>query len=287
MSNPDKIKCKLCGKELMDLTNHVRVHGITKEDYLILFPNSLLMSPKLLAKKVQIAKKHFREFNKTERASQIRLENGIKMGKAGCGKYLTNWVKKNPKRMAQIRHETGVLTAKKHHPLSNWQKSVSKEVLSEHARKACLKGLKNRDRKEMARIAIENYHYLKYPFYSKRFGLDRVLKSSWEVKFVEICEKSTEIQSLVYEPFQLPYNFKGNVHYYTPDFLLNYKDQYFVIEVKPRNHVENIQILAKIIGALKYCELKDYYFAVVTEHILFSKDKNSTNALLPVLDLYL
>jgi hypothetical protein len=114
--------------------------------------------------------------------------------------------------------------------------------------------------------------------------------SSWELKFMQVCDMNPNIISWGSEEFRVKYfnPIKGKVCDYIPDFIIKYKDRQGnliteVIEIKPMKQskmtkksslYDQIAIavnMAKWAAAKAVCESHGIRFRVATEQELFRK----------------
>jgi len=96
-------------------------------------------------------------------------------------------------------------------------------------------------------------------------------RSSWEEKFMEWCDRNPFITKVISEGLAIPYIGKDNKwHKYYPDFLLKYKDDIMLIEIKPKSLTEDETNKRKFAAALKWSEQKNIKFIILTENELKS-----------------
>ncbi len=81
------------------------------------------------------------------------------------------------------------------------------------------------------------------------------VRSSWEARVLKILDACPGIEGVTVEPFLIPYEYEGTIHFYIPDFLVvmegNIKD---IWEVKPKEFVNHPKNVAKWIALQKYAE---------------------------------
>jgi hypothetical protein len=86
---------------------------------------------------------------------------------------------------------------------------------------------------------------------------------SWEEAFTKLVDSSPLVKRFVYEPFGIPYVWKGKDRTYYPDFLLELKTgEKFVVEIKGK---ERPRDLAKYMAAERYCRNHGMEFAIIRE----------------------
>jgi len=100
---------------------------------------------------------------------------------------------------------------------------------------------------------------------NKQNGGKIKFRSSWEYKFLQWCDQNKNVKKVVSEGIPIPYYFENKKRKYYPDFLLLYKDEKLLIEIKPKNQVLNEMNQAKFNAAKKFCEQNNYKFLILTE----------------------
>ena len=112
--------------------------------------------------------------------------------------------------------------------------------------------------------------------------------SSWELRFMDFCDKNPNVIAWGSEEFKIPYfnPIKKKVCNYIPDFIIKYKNvkgEIFteVIEIKPKCHMiatkksttyDKVQMVinhAKWTAAKAFCDMHKIAFKVLTEDQLF------------------
>jgi TnsA endonuclease N terminal len=120
-------------------------------------------------------------------------------------------------------------------------------------------------------------------------------RSSWELSFMQVCDKHPNIIQWASEAIQIPYQNPKDLtwHRYIPDFLILYVDakgekHAEIVEIKPAcqaifEHVKTktdkatYEInQAKWDAAKKYCASKNIGFRVLTEHDLYITKKTKS-----------
>lgn len=89
-----------------------------------------------------------------------------------------------------------------------------------------------------------------------------VTKSSYETRYAEILESDPKVIRFTYEPFKIPYTFRGREINYIPDFLVEFicgKQQ--LVEVKPKRFVGSPRNRAKFKAGKDH----EIDFIVITE----------------------
>ena len=101
--------------------------------------------------------------------------------------------------------------------------------------------------------------------------------SSWELKFMKMCDLSKDILKIDTSE-TIKYKFDGKDHLYISDFKLTLSTGLIVIvEIKPKNLVNDPKVIAKRLAALKYCHEKNYKYITLTEIELFKRIHGSFN----------
>lgn len=114
--------------------------------------------------------------------------------------------------------------------------------------------------------------------------------SSWELKFMDFCDKNPNILKWGSEEFKIPYYhpIKKKICNYFPDFIIKYKNSAGeilteVIEIKPYNQMveakksttyDKVQLIinhAKWTSAKAFCDSHSIKFKILTERDLFLK----------------
>lgn len=105
-------------------------------------------------------------------------------------------------------------------------------------------------------------------FTSVKCGRDFEYKSGLEEEFFNLLEADADVQNFSYEPFKIPYFWRGEWHNYIPDLRLNFIDGSTQIwEIKPANQTgpDYEQNQCKWAAANNFCQNVGWEFMVVTE----------------------
>jgi hypothetical protein len=106
-------------------------------------------------------------------------------------------------------------------------------------------------------------------FTSNKCGRDFEYKSGLEEEFFNLLEQDVDVANWIYEPFKIPYFWKGEWHNYIPDLRINFIDATTQIwEIKPMNQTEYEQNKAKWAAANNYCANMGWEFIVQTNEIV-------------------
>ena len=88
-------------------------------------------------------------------------------------------------------------------------------------------------------------------------------RGSWEKFFIELLDSSSIVSYFQWQPFGIPYKFKGEWRTYFPDVLVVLKSgEKWLVEIKGEKRPET---KAKFKAAYEYCEGHRYGWAVITE----------------------
>ena len=101
--------------------------------------------------------------------------------------------------------------------------------------------------------------------------------STWEFKFLRWCDFSKDVD-LIETAEPIPYTFSGKDHIYIPDFKLTLNNkQIIIVEIKPKNLVNDPVVIAKRVTAKKYCRKNNFKYVTLTEVELFKRINGSFN----------
>ena len=117
-------------------------------------------------------------------------------------------------------------------------------------------------------------------------------KSSWELAFMEMCDKHPAILHWSYEPVKIPYQhpFTHKYTVYVPDFIIvfldkKHKQKAQIVEIKPAKQafaekaktkddkMSTIVNAAKWEAAYNYAKHNGMTFKILTEHDIFRNPK--------------
>lgn len=297
--------CKLCGQEFKtNLGNHLkRIHGISSSDYKERFPGSPISCSFGMASKEWRDANPDVVKRVTSAGGKAQKEKGSNLRK-WCEEH-PDEVKSNSRAVglvSGVRNYTHIVQWRRDHPEENSEvhrRAIKKyfeenpERSREHYENTLLKGARERsdwylqkqevvvrklrqwkeDNPERRRdiyggnalINSKKRFNRKYKIES-RFGA-MVLRSSYEVKYVELCEENPLVINLEYEPVRLIVSENST---YTPDFLITLADgTKSIVEIKPKDLVDLMDPV-KVQVCREYCEANGIAFDFVTEDLLFS-----------------
>jgi hypothetical protein len=93
-----------------------------------------------------------------------------------------------------------------------------------------------------------------------------VYRSSWEQKFMIWCDLTDNVEKIASEPFHIPYiDYTGKSRKYFPDFLIVYKGEMLLIEIKPKGLTNDKTNQKKFIFAESYAKKRNMKFVILTE----------------------
>lgn len=100
-------------------------------------------------------------------------------------------------------------------------------------------------------------------FESAKNGKSLHYRSSWEHAALKALEQDPSVTSFDVEPFSIPYLFEGCVKNYIPDILVHKKDQQaLLVEIKPKEFLQDPINIAKFSAAVEYCRIHNYRFEI-------------------------
>ena len=250
-------KCLICGYEARNLQPHLKFkHNLKVHDYYNQYNTT--QSDVFDYNNAD----RFREWEKLhpEEAFKNR-SNGGKRSVSKMNKYL----KEHPEIKKEIARKGGL--AVNGNNLKEWRKN-NPEKASEWAARAGHLSSISKGHEYMARVALQNNRYCKYPYVSEKFGINRVFASHWEINFIKLCESVSEVDTLIHEPFGIPYYDENQkLHKYYPDFLVNNS---IIVEIKPSGKLNDIDVVNKKTIAEEYCRKNPQYsYMILTEQNLF------------------
>lgn len=106
-------------------------------------------------------------------------------------------------------------------------------------------------------------------FTSVKCGRDFEYKSGLEESFLNMLEEDIDVENFCYEPFKVPYCWKGDWRNYIPDVRVNFIDGSTQIwEIKPEHEHEYELNKCKWAAAHNFCTNMGWEFIVQSEQIL-------------------
>jgi hypothetical protein len=228
------VTCKICGGSYSFLPNHLKAHGVSKEQYLISYPKSELYSKSYLKSRSDAALSQWSNWTEDEKLSRNRIVS------AGNTKWWN----------AHTSEERSVIVK------GNVWERITEERKTERSLKIS-NSLKNKHQtddefhKRMATFSVKNIkgqlpNSLKKKFVYK--GVEYQVRSSYERKTV-MALVDLDIR-FVYEAV----TFIGEDFTYLPDFLLY--DLGIILEVKSswtlKKRAERIPICKSLVESVGY-----------------------------------
>lgn len=120
-----------------------------------------------------------------------------------------------------------------------------------------------------AKGSVKKMNTRRGTFTSVKNGRDFEYKSGLEEEFFNLLEQDVDVQTFAYEPFKIPYFWKGDWHNYIPDLRVNFVDGVSQIwELKPMNQTDYEQNKCKWAAANNFCANMGWEFIVQTNEIL-------------------
>jgi len=93
--------------------------------------------------------------------------------------------------------------------------------------------------------------------------------SSWERDFIRFCMEQDDILEISRTGLLLEYEFENKLFFYNPDFLVNYNNQLYMVEVKADWLVTDPRTVKKLEAGRQYVEET----SELSKYILISKDE--------------
>lgn len=227
-------KCKLCGKEATILTYHVKkVHELTKEQYLIKFPNAELTDPSVRERLKNNSKDRWSgegaEKQKEEAAKRISKRNKKNWEDEEYRKKMTEVLTDNNHKMMPELREKVKKSSKK-----AWSKNTPEVEERRRKAKDVLKKAnelqwtpEKREKMSIKLTEMNKSGQIRYTTNKVEYKGD-TFKSSWEFGFALYLEDAgLEYQ---YEPKTFVFEYDGRKHRYTPDFYVPELDSYYEVK---------------------------------------------------------
>jgi len=94
-------------------------------------------------------------------------------------------------------------------------------------------------------------------------------RSSWELKFLKWCDNNPNVKKIISEGIKIPYvDIDNKTKNYYPDFVILYKNEKFLIEIKPKNQIMIETNQRKFQSAKKFAKRNNLKFLILTENEL-------------------
>lgn len=277
----EKLICPICKKEFRTLNSHIHFkHKLSTEEFLFKYPNTKLVSESI-KKEVSNSCKNSGcgKWMKGYKFSDERKEQYSEMNSGEGNPF---YGKKHSKKTRKLMSDNHADFTGENNPLIKWlnESEKNKEEYSRIMKETWknpenYKSLSERNSKAVE-TAMLNGNFNPYSnclhgwFQSKKFSTKFYYQSSYELKFLEFCEKSPNITFLEKSKFIIPYVDKdGKKRKYFPDFLVN---KNILVEIKPRSMLEYNNNENKIKSATEYCLKKGLEYKVLMEKQLDNLD---------------
>lgn len=277
--------CPICKKKFKSLVSHVtKGHKITSKEFKKLYPK-IDLYPKELKKMVSKTCKQS-GCGKWKGGRTLSKEHKKKISNAVSGNKNPFYGKKHTKQTKQKMSENHADFGGNNNPFKKW-------IENKDNRKRWLQSINkyhksirnnpelNKKRRERLSKTAANAHingklygygrgHKNGYFYSKKQNLKIYYRSSYELKFLEWCEKNDEIKQFVPCDFFIKYEFNGMTKRYIPDFIIN---KLIVVEIKPKTLINTKQNKAKFLFGNRYCEQNKMKYSIIVELDLEDLDK--------------
>ena len=238
------MECKICHKQFKVINNfHLVMHGMTCVEYKKLFPDaethekSVLVAIGTKARERQCGKKYSDESKK--KMSETRKR------KIKSGEIVTPFMRENKYGENNPR----------------WGAKRRSEV---EIKKSLEKGSKT-----MCELINSGKLLSKYGhFFSRKLNKRIFYRSSYELEMLNFLESSNSVVKYDYEKIYIPYLFKGVMHRYIPDFIVDFScGSRVLIEVGTATFKLNTseKESCKQEAAIKYCKDNSINYAIFTE----------------------
>lgn len=296
MQNIAAIKCKLCGKEFKSLSGHLHAkHGISSNDYKRLYPLSLINSTDLtreikkshtVLKNCKTCGRGFTVYKsekknhcsfKCSRISVSKKNYGLRRSKnrkktvcANCKKekeiyqysYRTN---KNVfcdrtcyLKFHKVKHKIKKCKNATCNNTFSWTKTTDPKYCS----RRCYKIDYDRDKN------FDKTHYKGY-YISIRSNKKIWYDSSYELTRMKQLDMDSAVLSWERFSDKIPYTIDGEEHFYRPDFLVKYKGETVVEEIKGKLYAKDV---LKIRAGQIWCHDKNLKYKILNYNDIYGMD---------------
>ena len=205
--------------------------------------------------------------------------------------YLSNLVRSNPSikkkqmdnKLASIirrKISLGILD-KDGNPLP--KKKLPRKPVSDEFRKRCSERMKKFFKEHPEKIHVNGFRRFNnktgYEF-SKKANRNIRYLSSWELDFIRFIDRSDEVVKILDIPPIEYYNEeKSKISLYFADFnLVLNNGMKVIIEIKPKNLINNKIVVDKRNAAIEYCKNNGFYYITLTELELFDSKRIRNNS---------
>ena len=118
-----------------------------------------------------------------------------------------------------------------------------------------------------------NSPYLTGKVFSKKMNIEIKYDSSWEKRFIELCDTLDEVLDISRPRFHIEYKINDTVKNYFPDFVVSTKNEKYLIEIKSSRMVNDEIVCKKLEAGRLFVSNNDLgitKFVVLTEKELFT-----------------
>lgn len=105
-------------------------------------------------------------------------------------------------------------------------------------------------------------------FPSRKNGKPIWFESQLERDFIHLLEIDPDVISYKEQPFKIRYGLDGEIHHYTPDFLVERPRKKQVVEVKNEEEAKKAENRAVFTRVARICQRDGYEFVVVTDRTI-------------------
>lgn len=279
----EKLTCPICNKEFRTLNSHIHFkHKLSTEEFLSKYPNTKLVSDSIKRDVSKSCKSSgCGKWMKGYKFSDERKKQYTEMN---SGENNPFYGKTHSEKTRKLMSENHADFTGENNPLVKWL-SEDEKNREEYSRimKAAWDDPKKytmlckRNSKSIEKAILNGNHNpysncLHGWFSSKKFGKKFYYQSSYELDFLEFCERSDKVCSLQKVNFSIPYKDDcGKEHNYFPDFVVNEK---VVVEIKPKTMLGYNNNREKIEYAKKFCRDRGYKYKLLMEEELSNLDEN-------------
>lgn len=226
----DYVECPICGKKLMNMTSHIKAHGIEIKDFKIKYPNVDLVSESYRSKM-------------SSKMKVVRNRDDVKAKTSENSKRMwgsSEFKDKMHKIHLEVQSDKDLQSRKSKTLKNTWKRQEVRNRIIDAQKKA--QSLES-EKERKSRQGKLNWESKEYRSKVRKHRSVRILDngepmifaSSWEVKVSKYLD-SLDIE-WDYETLQFEYfTNDGKSHNYYPDFYL--RDLDLILEVKPKHEIE-------------------------------------------------
>ena len=244
------VVCPMCNKAFKRLTSHImNAHKMSMNEFKTQYPDTQIVSNGERRKVSLLLSGKNNPFYGKKHSAKTKAK--MSKNRRGDENGFVQWAK-NPENK-KVWHDA-LMEGLQNKRASQSDEEYTKycENLSKQAAQRCI---------DNELLPYGKGHKNGY-FTSQRQHIQIYYRSSYEQRFLQICENANEI---VFKPckFYIPYlTPDGTVHNYIPDFILN---DTVVIEIKPKSMLNYGANNLKHIAGADYCQRNGLKYIVITE----------------------